>query len=866
MACPDSMYTNDHISCKQCEGGKFLQMKGKRICLSCPIGYFRGSKSNKADECSRCAKGYFTKIEASIRCDECDRGRYWASKNDSDNNHFEDCYDCEAGKYQESRGSILCLDCPHGKMGETIAATKLDSCKKPNFTVAADCLPNDLGSRYLDDTHKDVFKHKCVMCPNGALCDYSTDGAVTASGVRTKAGFWRVPIKFYNQNNPHVQKRKLLESEGTNNRLEFVSCYFPNDCPEEPPKNDSNTSTMSYYKVCRSGTRGLLCADCEDGWIRKGGTCKKCQTGEVPRNIAVLFALLIMVLAFWYSLRRWLRTTKPKYRNTFKDVVMAVKIFVTFQQVNTALPLLVNNYPWPKSYLRFLDTMDFVNIDFLALIGLDCVVTVNYRYNIVVSFAIPCLIVVSSLIVYLWNRRNIRVPRHFTVDDTMSWYTSFFELVDADMTDSLDPQEFQLMFKEINHVTLSREDTGRLLKKLDAKYNAARGIVALPRAQYLLAVKKELIQHAFPPCSVKRYVDDQFMKSMFLSATVQLLLLVHAPASQKAFYYFATQRIGDKAFLRRDLSIEYGSRYWLEFLPIVLLLLIGFTLMLPIVLGTTLFCRRNDLHTVKTKRTLGFLYARFKKGAEGWDVHESFRRLILTGMLIYISPSLRAGVAVIVCTIAISSLHYYHPHKNIIVFRITQVAFFLTTMKYLITMFGAPGENSDFLDADQVGILFIIMDLTVGIGTIVCIFLMIGIVTGCIVRKSRRIVKVDVKGVGLNENKCVQVIPKARSRIHEQPLTGRATNENSKSSKSNKDFSDRSGVWNNIDSKKIIVHAKVSRVMEKAATARCNAVETVEKHSKEAHGRLQKRLQHRKTTTRSLHGVAISSSTSDKPC
>ena len=60
-------------------------------------------------------------------------------------------------------------------------------------------------------------------------------------------------------------------------------------------------------------------------------------------------------------------------------------------------------------------------------------------------------------------------------------------------------------------------------------------------------------------------------------------------------------------------------------------------------IGTVLFARRKDLHTPFTQRTLGFLYARFRKGSEAWDVHESFRRLILTGLLIYFSPSVRAN-------------------------------------------------------------------------------------------------------------------------------------------------------------------------------------------------------------------------------
>ena len=38
--------------------------------------------------------------------------------------------------------------------------------------------------------------------------------------------------------------------------------------------------------------------------------------------------------------------------------------------------------------------------------------------------------------------------------------------------------------------------------------------------------------------------------------------------------------------------------------------------------------------------------------------------MILTGMLIYVPPAERAGVAALVCMIAIANLNYFRPHKN----------------------------------------------------------------------------------------------------------------------------------------------------------------------------------------------------------
>ena len=52
------------------------------------------------------------------------------------------------------------------------------------------------------------------------------------------------------------------------------------------------------------------------------------------------------------------------------------------------------------------------------------------------------------------------------------------------------------------------------------------------------------------------------------------------------------------------------------------------------------------------------------RGAEFWQLHDVILKMILTGMLIYVPPAERAGVAALVCMIAIANLNYFRPHKN----------------------------------------------------------------------------------------------------------------------------------------------------------------------------------------------------------
>ena len=55
-------------------------------------------------------------------------------------------------------------------------------------------------------------------------------------------------------------------------------------------------------------------------------------------------------------------------------------------------------------------------------------------------------------------------------------------------------------------------------------------------------------------------------------------------------------------------------------------------------------------------------------GAEFWQLHDVILKMILTGMLIYVPPAERAGVAALVCMIAIANLNYFRPHKNTLLF------------------------------------------------------------------------------------------------------------------------------------------------------------------------------------------------------
>jgi CRP-like cAMP-binding protein len=68
------------------------------------------------------------------------------------------------------------------------------------------------------------------------------------------------------------------------------------------------------------------------------------------------------------------------------------------------------------------------------------------------------------------------------------------------------------------------------------------------------------------------------------------------------------------------------------------------------------------------------------------QVHDVLMKMILTGMLIYVPSTSRAGIATLVCVVACCNLNFFEPHKNNLLFWLTQMSFITTTAKYIVAL------------------------------------------------------------------------------------------------------------------------------------------------------------------------------------
>ena len=225
-------------------------------------------------------------------------------------------------------------------------------------------------------TSKNPASWVCEECPQGAACR----GRTVWEDVRAEWGWWRVPWA--------LDKNSMFEQ-----------CPFDDDCKgftqqlvdDESDKNvsedasgkrDDASATMladpdfrmqDVEEGCTKGTEGVLCNACARGYIREGLACVECSEEGFGLCLAIVFTVAILVGLLVSLCKRRLKIGRLKlYRVLWRDILRILSINVTFAQIGSSLSNVID-VDWPPNFLKFLNNLDFVNIDFMSLIGASCV-------------------------------------------------------------------------------------------------------------------------------------------------------------------------------------------------------------------------------------------------------------------------------------------------------------------------------------------------------------------------------------------------------------------------------------------------------------------------------------------------------------
>ena len=656
--------TKGEASCAKCAAGRFGAdtSSGGTECTKCPLGYRRAEEENfDLTKCLRCELGETTSIEGATSCSACSIGRYGSVAGN--------CTNCPIGQYQSDKKQTTCLSCRGGK----IPNEQQTGCEKTTYKVPQDC---DYNVQYLNNTATKKEEWHCELCPNGAFCE----GDIGWRDVKALQGWWRVPW-----------------SEG--NRT-FERCPYEADCMGANRKTNANITER-----CSSGTTGPLCSLCVEGYNRNGGTCGICDESSVPMRVGIIVSVVLLISVFVWLCRRRVNKKWQMYRPLWRDFLRIVSINITFAQINSSLPYVLE-VQWPPEWHRFVQNFAFVNIDLMSLLGISCIDDYNYYISFVFMVCLPVGILILAATNFHCAKASMKRKLRTLTDTERTNMEeealhALFHLADADHSGEVDSSELAGILKALSWKvdvtaahsfieTICKEPNSRglfvlneeqflkamlngsmkeLLEKVDLQNQLSVSVKAaskrrskrssliaaklLARRKNQLSSRGELIQ----------WTLRKNISSNSLSGATQLLMLAHTPVSRKVFQYFDCNEMAGRFLLRADYNVNCTSNEYWTFLPAVLFVMVMYTIALPGVISLYLWRHRKALYSTSVYQTVGWLYEPFVRGAEFWQVHDVLMKMILTGMLIYVPSTSRAGIAVLVCLIATANLNYFQPRK-----------------------------------------------------------------------------------------------------------------------------------------------------------------------------------------------------------
>ena len=814
------------VACQICKKGTYADRIGEVACVDCLPGSYSDTKGrSKKEHCQTCPAGYYSNEDGVSKCTSCARGFYHEGK-DSENTW--PCVRCgmrwatggqvrlNIGEFSNDTGVKSCQLCPLGRF--------------TNATGATDCQNCPIGW-YLDEPGKNT----CKRCTSGVMdaAKFQHRGASSLSDCESGLSSCKEDVEFLDDSSHRWQEWRCEPCNSgvrgtictgfpklSDTNLTHVENYWtvpwwkssPENFQKCPFKNSCGTSIQG----CRNNTQGVLCASCSPEHFRNSvGACLQCTPGTVLERGGIVMGFLLLLVLIATTQRRRCRRLQRKYGEAWRDFLRIITIQVNYAQINASLPMIIE-IPWPNVYLNFLDSLAWVNVDVVGILGIECIEDIfwDYRARVGLACAVPAIIVATAGIMFLVRVRSVddRTRRDAAVRAGAVEY--MYDIVDTDQSMEIDLQEFAALLKQNkNDQSRRRKSVVQMMQDLGAhehigddddeedkndhvivveqtrrsnrSENRNDGDLVLTREEFVKAAASGKLSTVIGNQWISS-AEKARMRSSYCSGVLLLLFLLHAPISQRLFYYFVCQDVGNcsasnnggtecRQFLKADFRMECHLGIHNQFAPFVWIMMLCFTCALPLVVGMQLWRFRHRLQSVIVKHKLGFLYAPFNQGAEFWELHELGRKLVLTGMLIFVSEkSPRTAAAILVCATAVATLHYYRPHKNRIVFNVAQASFLLSTFKYVSTLLIEHADVLDQLDSKQgqqssngivsrkhqIGVVLVLLDVVFFVGSMLA-----GVAAMVVVRTS-------IKKAASNHEQRINLLKeKRKSRAMVHPTT-----------------------------------------------------------------------------------------------
>ena len=541
--------------------------------------------------------------------------------------------------------------------------------------------------------------------------------------------------------------------------------------------------------TCTDTTTGPLCALCKEGFFRESRTsaeCSQCTPGTVPIRFGALIGILMSMFSFAYFIKKKAVAMHEQIMHTLRHIQRLLVINMSYFQVATSLPRLIY-IEWPSEYVTMLDSMSFVNIDIVALLGLKCVKVKNlfdidndFRMSIVVMTCVPIIWGLVVFCVWLIHAHKIGMSDFVSKEKNKEKrlqdrermaakaITYIYDVVDFNQDGFIDDREFPKILSAVNLKGLKKLHHRDILEIMDAigathihgnrylhddtsssedeqgdgnfynydhEHHAddeldhdSEPLLRVTCEQMVDAAQSGILNKYFGPAWMS-HANANRIRSLYMSVALLFMFFMHAPISQRYFYYFACHDVGGRHFMRGDYTLRCHIGKHQDFKVFVVFVMMAFTFAFPSFLLHKLYVNRKSLRKPQVAQKYGFLYKNFSEGAEAWELHEITRKCILIGGLVFVErTSDKCMVAVCICLLSICLISFYKPHPHRAVFAVELMSFLFTCMKYFSVVLldikaitKATAATTDHSDQKGLGFVLIGLDLTFAFGSaIVC--------------------------------------------------------------------------------------------------------------------------------------------------
>jgi hypothetical protein len=461
----------------------------------------------------------------------------------------------------------------------------------------------------------------CRDCPLGASCL----GPTIWDDVRPLAGFWRVPW----------------------NHSIFERCPFAADCLGYDVEKRLDNQTDSTTDGCILGTEGILCSQCSTGYNRDIATCEKCSKESLGYRVAILAVAAVVVYILFSMCRRRLKTKWRKYRPVYRDFIRICALVVTYSQINTSIPTMID-VPWPPEFVNFVATFNIVNIDIFSLIGVSCVGNFNFFISFAAMSTVPFVIALWAFVDFYSAKRSMIkslavMPKQIKKLEEEHALHMLYHVSDVDGQGTIDNVELSKLLIQLGwaaspkvahhimehfhddgtkewtdaygHLVLTEQEfvhsmVGKKMSSLLKEQKVMRVGAKLNKDTGEIIHTKKSRQETMlcDPEHLIRWVNTKRLFAQSLSGATMLALLSHTPVSKKVFQFFHCNNIGGREFLRADYSVECWSLEWWAFSPAVFAILFCFTFGLPGLIAVYLTRHRKNLYSTYVQQHIGWLY------------------------------------------------------------------------------------------------------------------------------------------------------------------------------------------------------------------------------------------------------------------